>query len=186
MERRENIPSREEAILFLRKVGCSKEVVKHCILVSEVASEIAQACKRRGKDVNVKLVEVGAILHDVGRSITHGVKHGVIGGDIVRKAGFPEAIARIVENHIGAGIPAEEAAALGLEARDYVPKTLEEKIVTYADKLVEGSKRVGVSDAIEYFSRNLGPKHPALKRFKRLHEEISNLAGSEFNETFNL
>ena len=46
----------------------------------------------------------------------------------------------IVRRHVGAGISPEEAKKLGLPDFDYVPRTLEERIVCFADKMVDSEK----------------------------------------------
>ena len=137
--------------------------------------EIARKIKANHHTINLDLVSVGALLHDIGRAKTHGIKHGVIGGQTLREMGLGE-FARFAENHLGAGIPAVEAKALGLPARDFVPQTLEEKVVTYADKLAMGSRSTSYDKALEWFKSELGPEHPALERFKKLHLEIEKLS----------
>lgn len=173
------IPTRADAIRFLRKIGCPKNVIDHSIVVSNLAVAMAEACEREGIPVDVKLVEIGSLLHDSGRSVTHDVRHGVIGGALTRANGFDERIVRIIENHVGAGIPAKEAEAVGLPKRDFMPETIEEKIVAYADKLMKGNKRIGVDEVLEEFSKTLGANHPALNRFRNLHREMSSLIGGD-------
>jgi len=173
------LPTRTNAIKFLSKIGCSKSVVDHCIVVSNLAAAIAKACERRGIPVDIKLVEVASLLHDAGRSVTHDVRHGVIGGALARANGFDERVVRIIETHVGAGIPADEAEKIGLPKRDFMPETIEEKIVAYADKLMKGKKRIEVDEVLEEFSKTLGANHPALNRFRNLHMEISTLTDSD-------
>jgi len=173
------LPTRTNAIRFLSKVGCSKNVIEHCIVVSNLANAIARACERRGVPIDVKLVEIASLLHDVGRSVTHDVRHGVIGGALARANGFDDRIARVIETHVGAGIPEEEAELIGLPKRDFMPETIEEKIVAYADKLIKGRKRIEVDEVLEDFSKMLGANHPALNRFRNLHREISTLTDSD-------
>jgi uncharacterized protein len=164
---------REEALELLRKAGCSEEVVEHCKAVERVATKLAQEISRFRK-VNIEEVIIGSLLHDIGRARTHGIRHGVEGGEILRKMGAGK-FAHFAENHIGAGIPAEEAERLGLPRRDFLPSTLEEKIVAYADKLVVGNKVVPFEEALEMFRKELGEEHPAIERLKALHEEIEAL-----------
>lgn len=166
-----NFPSRRESIAFLKRVGCNKRVIEHSLIVSKHAVEIAKACDG-GNPIDIRLVEIGALLHDVGRSLSNDIRHAILGATLVRAAGYDEDLANLVERHIGAGIPIREARKLGLPARSYMPRKIEEKIVSYADKLVRGKKRIKVEEAFDEISRKLGPKHPALKRFKNLHREI--------------
>jgi uncharacterized protein len=172
-----SLPSREEALHVLREEGCCRGVVEHCILVTEIAMRVAEALVERGFGVDVALVEVGALLHDLGRSRTHGIRHGVVGGQLARERGFPEMLVRIIERHIGAGIPEEEAQELGLPEGEYVPETLEEKIVAYADKLVEGGREVGFEVILGETARELGGSHPALDRLRALRDEIEGMLG---------
>jgi len=164
---------REEALELLKRAGCSEEVIEHCKTVEKVAVKLAEQISKF-REVDVEQVRIGSLLHDIGRARTHGIRHGVEGGQILRNMGAGEFV-RFAENHIGAGIPAEEAEKLGLPRRDFVPSTLEEKIVAYADKLVVGNKVVPFEKALEIFREELGEGHPALARLRALHEEIEAL-----------
>jgi uncharacterized protein len=173
----EKLPSSKTALKLLFESGCSKRVIAHCKAVSALAVKFANSCKNNGLDVNVKLVEVGALLHDIGRSKTHNVNHAIIGGEIAKSLNLPESIVSIIERHIGGGITADEAKTLGWPVKDYLPTTLEEKIVTYADKLIEGLKVVPIDKTLHNISLDLGENHPALSRLESLHEELSPLIG---------
>ena len=181
----EKLPSREQAIQLLRESQCSAKVVKHCKAVAKVALETAEACKKRGFGVDLELVEIGALLHDIGRSKTHTVHHAMVGVEIAQAAGLPEPVTSIIKRHVGGGITAVEARELGWPSDEgYIPLTLEEKIVSYADKLVEGSKKVSVETTIKHLSRDLKPE--AAVRVRKLHDEIAELIGGSFdNENVN-
>lgn len=172
----EKLPTREQALQFLRQSGCSKNVIKHCEAVAELAVEIAKACRERGINVNVELVEIGALLHDIGRSKTHSVHHAIVGAEIAKSLGLPEQVISIVKRHVGGGITAGEAEKLGWPKDIYTPQTLEEKIVSYADMLIERSRRVPIERTIEKFrSEELPPS--AIAGVRRLHEEMLVLIG---------
>ena len=166
------LPTRVEALGFLEKAGCSQGVIEHCKIVSKFAVRIAKAFHKKGFDVDVHLVEVSGLLHDIGRSKTHTVDHGVVGGDIARSSSLPSSVVRIIERHVGGGVPKEEAKQLGWPAKDYQPQTLEEKIVCYADKRVEGLRTVPMDQALKPYVASLGKNHPAISRIRKLHEEI--------------
>jgi len=176
------LTSRKEAIRALHASGCSKEVIQHCLTVERIALQLAKQILSRGHELDLNLVRIGALLHDIGRSRTHGITHGVEGGKILRRLGLRK-WTNFAENHIGAGIPKNEAVRLGLPARNFMPRTLEEKIVTYADKLAEGNKKVSYRRALESLKSDLGEKHPAVRRFRRLHEEIRKLSNGGPAET---
>lgn len=171
----ERLPSREQTLQFLRESGCRQNVVRHVEAVSNLACEIAQACREKGYHVNLKLVEIGALLHDIGRSKTHSVHHAVVGAEIARNLALPEPVISIIEKHVGGGITTREAKKLGWPRGVYIPQTLEEKIVSYADKLIDGSRRVPIGKTIEKLSQTLPPG--ATERIWKLHEEMLVLVG---------
>ncbi len=169
------LPSREQALRLLQKYKCRPNVVAHCKAVAAIAVETAVACRRKGLQVDVRLVETGALLHDIGRSRTHSVNHVVVGAEIAKAEGLPEAVISIVERHVGGGITAAEAETLGWPAGDYFPLTLEEKIVSYADKLVETSDRVPIQLTIDRLRAE--KLEYAADRVQKLNREISELLG---------
>ncbi|MGD2142792.1 MAG: TIGR00295 family protein [Candidatus Bathyarchaeota archaeon] len=171
------LPGREEALAILREAGCSEGVINHCLNVNGIAIRIAEGLQGKGLKIDLALVQAGALLHDLGRSRTHGIEHGVVGGEIAKELGLPNKLVRIIERHIGGGIPAEETLALGLPEKDYVPESLEEKVVSYADKLIEGDREVEFEVTLGKFMEELGEDHPGLDRMRALHEEISELLG---------
>jgi uncharacterized protein len=148
--------------------------------VTRVAMRIANIFKSKGYRVDLKLVESGALLHDLGRGRTHGIEHGAFGGQMARQIGMPMELARIIERHVGAGLSQEEAQRNKLPRGSYIPETLEEKIVCYADKLIEGAHEVGINSTIDNFAKELGNDHPAIKRLQDLHKEMTTVLGDKF------
>lgn len=165
---------RERALRALSDAGCSDQVIQHCIAVERIAMKIAKKIEKNGHDIDLKSVSIGALLHDIGRAKTHGVEHGVVGAEMLRKMGLGK-FARFAENHIGAGIPAAEARELGLPAKDFVPRTLEEKVVAYADKRISRKREISYEEAVKWFKTKLGKNHLSLGRFEALHSEIQKL-----------
>jgi uncharacterized protein len=174
----EKLPSRKEALIFLKQVGCSKEVINHCMAVTSLAIETAKIIQDKAIQVDIALVEIGAILHDLGRSKTHTVDHAVVGANIAKQAGLPKSVISIIKRHVGGGITQNEAQKLGWKADIYMPLTLEEKIVSYADKLIENSKLVSIENTIEKLIKE--KKILASKRVRDLYEEINTLTGEVF------
>ena len=171
----EQLPTRDQAIQFLKQSGCRQNVIRHVEAVSDLAVDIAEAIRNRGYPVNVKLVEIGALLHDIGRSKTHSVHHAVAGAEIAESFGLPQQVVSIIKRHVGGGITAREAKKLGWPRDVYIPQTVEEKIVCYADKLVEGSSRISIEKTIDKLSQDLPIS--AIERMWKLHEEMQSLAG---------
>ncbi len=167
------LPSREQALKLLRQNHCSPRVIAHSSAVSKLALETAETCQRKGLKVDLELVEAGALLHDLGRSKTHSVNHVIAGAKIAKAQGLPDSVIAIIERHIGGGITAIEAKELGWPEANYIPVSLEEKIVSYADKLVETSERVPIELTINRLrQKNLTE---AAERVQRIHDEITKL-----------
>ncbi|MDD4307472.1 MAG: TIGR00295 family protein [Thermoplasmata archaeon] len=176
------IPTIEQCLSFLAEENCPNAVIEHCMAVELLAMKITLRITKDRKTLD--LVSMGALLHDIGRSRTHGIEHAYLGADILRKRGLDEAIVRIVERHIGAGINPEEADILGLPPRNYMPETLAEKIVAHADNLIthddRGPARWKVADAV---ARERGKGHEAQAvRIEKLHTELSELAAIDLDE----
>ena len=145
--------------------GCSRRVIAHCEAVTAVAMQFVNP----GSGADRDLIVAGAMLHDIGRSETHGIGHAQAGAEICRRLGLPDDVARIVECHTGAGLTADECSLLGLLPIDCVPKTIEEKIVTNADNLVGGGREISIEqDLMDAFTL----KRVARKRIYRLWLEM--------------
>jgi uncharacterized protein len=171
----ERLPTREEALHFLRQAGCRENVIRHAEAVAELAMEIARACKEKKMNINLNLVETGALLHDIGRSKTHSVHHAVVGAEIAKTLNLPKPVISIIKRHVGGGISVREAKKLGWPRDLYIPQSLEEKIVAYADKLIEGTRRVPIEKTIESLSREVPSS--AIARMQKLNDEMLGLIG---------
>jgi len=158
-----------EYIKLLREAGCDESVVEHCMAVAELALKIA---RRHYDSVDENQVFRGALLHDIGRARSNNVNHGFVGGEIAKELGLKEPVVRIIQRHVGAGITAEEAKEIGLPPVNFMPETMEEKIVAHADNLIDGVRRTSIEEAIECFKDKLGDAHPSIRRARMLHEEV--------------
>jgi uncharacterized protein len=139
--------------------------------------ETAGKLEEKGHKINIELVEVGALLHDLGRSQTHTIDHAIAGAQIAQSIGLPEPVVRIIKRHVGAGITTEEAKMLGWPKDVYAPVTLEEKIVSFSDKLIDRSRRMPIETEIERLQMKNKPQ--AAKRVRKLNDEITSLLGEK-------
>ena len=155
-------------IEILKKEKTPPNVIDHSVAVCKKAFEIAQNFPQ----ANLELIEKGALLHDIGRSRTHGIRHAIVGVEIAREYGYSEDVLNIIERHIGAGITKEEAKNLGLFEKSYVPQSLEEKIVAHADNLISGTKEVNVDFVIEKWKSRMENPDDNIKRLIKLDEEL--------------
>ena len=168
------IPDKNAAIELLRLAGCSDSVISHSIVVSDCARELVEKIHQNGYAVDIELVQIGALLHDIGRSRTHDIRHGVEGVILAKDFGVDDKIVDIIRTHIGAGIMPEETVLLGLPPDNYIPSTLEEKVVAHADNLVEDDYIVSISEKVEIL-RKKGRKENIIEKIIQLNNEIENM-----------
>lgn len=122
-------------IEVLRTAGMADDDITHSVHVAEKALEIAN--RIGGNCINQELAGRGALFHDLGKTRTHEMEHGKIGAEIGRNIGLPGEICDIMEKHIRGGLTEPEARELNLPVKDYTLRRLEERIVIYADRLVD-------------------------------------------------
>ena len=170
----DKLPSREQAIEILHKNNCPLNVIRHCEAVARLAVDIAHKLEKKGQKVDLHLVEVGALLHDIGRSKSHDIDHGLVGAKIAESEALPDSVVEIIKRHVGGGISAEEAKQFGWPKDVYWPLTLEEKIVSYADKRIDKLRRVPIELEIERLKLE---HNDAAERVRKLHQEITSLLG---------
>ncbi len=123
-------------------------LLTHSEMVARKAIALADAARL---NVDRNFVWDAAMLHDIGIFRCNApsihclgtepyICHGVIGGQLMHSLGLPD-IARVCERHTGSGLTAEEIADenLPLPLQDFLPETLEEKLICYADKFYSKS-----------------------------------------------
>jgi len=169
-----NYPSTDECYQIMREEKLSTVVVRHCCVVNLVALSIARRC---GADL--ELVNAASLLHDIGRSRTHGVQHVAEGVRIAKEHQLPDDLVNCIGRHIASGFTSEEAEALGLPKGDYMPVTLEDKVVNFADNLVSDRSIKTVAQAVERM-RSKGFELTA-DRMLAMGQEISKLCGEDID-----
>ena len=131
----------------------TKRAVRICVLHPELS-------------LDRQFVIEAAMLHDIGifKCDAPGIYcfgsepyliHGRIGAELLRAEGFPKH-ARVCERHTGAGITKEEIIKLNLPLphEDFLPETMEEKVICYADKFYSKT-HPEVEKTIEQAERSL-------------------------------
>ncbi len=155
-------------IEILKKEKTPQNVIDHSIAVCKKACEIA----KNFPEADLDIMQTGALLHDIGRSRTHGITHAVEGVEIARGYGYGDDVLNIIERHIGAGITKKEAEELNLFEKSYVPETLEEKIVAHADNLISGTEEVDIDFVIKKWKSRMDNPKDNIKRLIKLDEEL--------------
>jgi uncharacterized protein len=83
----------------------------------------------------------------------------------------------IIRRHVGGGITPSEAEELGWPRDDYMPISIEEKIVSYADKLIVDSKQASIEVTIQKLIRE--NRKEAADRVRKVYDDIQNLIGDD-------
>ncbi len=104
-----------------------------------MAGIAAQLIEQNALPVDAGLVRAGSLLHDIGvysLGAAPYIRHGVLGEELLRRRGLPEALSRFCSHHTGVGLTRDdiERQGLPLPPADYLAETAEEELVMYADK----------------------------------------------------
>lgn len=184
----------QKDIDLLRTAGMTEADLDHSLKVADKALEIA---RRTGTTLDLELVGRGALFHDLGKTATHEISHGRIGTELGAKLGLPQAITAVMEKHIRGGLTEPEAIELGLPVKDYTLHRLEERIIIYADRLVDiiHDGIVEIKEEIEAETRfvdilngyhKYGKNEATLKRYLVYHEEIQGLIAGRIIDALRL
>lgn len=120
---------------------------------SEVVAGAAVLIARRNRHLNADedFLYEAAMLHDIGIVMTDApeihcfgaypyIAHGYLGREIIEREGFLRH-ALVAERHTGTGLTRDDVKNqnLPIPLRDYMPLSIEEKIICYADKFYSKS-----------------------------------------------
>lgn len=132
----------------------------HCRIVWRIAEQLLESPSRQG--VDAALVRAGCLLHDIGvyrlfdatGTLDHAnyVRHGLLGHELLREEGLPEALCRFCSCHTGVGLTRDDVVRqrLPIPPGDYVAVSEEERLVMYADKFHSKSSPPGFLTAAAY------------------------------------
>lgn len=125
-------------------------LVTHSRSVADKAVAIARLHPEMNLDLS--FIEEAAMLHDIGIYLCHApeiachgdapyICHGYLGAELMRKEGFPRH-ARVCERHTGTGLSLQMITErqLPLPHQDFMPETMEEQLICFADKFYSKTK----------------------------------------------
>lgn len=167
-------------------------LVWHSKDVATLALDIAH--HKEKLNIDLRFLWEAAMLHDIGIFLTNSpdiycygrepyVKHGILGAEILRKHHLHRH-ALVAERHTSSGLAHEEIIKEHLPLpldRSYIPETIEEKLVCYADcfysktHLGERKSVETIIHKMERMWKHFGLEGDAMnvKRFKELHKLFS-------------
>lgn len=151
----------------------------HSEAVTAKAFDIAS---RRRLDIDPDRIYAGGMLHDIGIFYVDApgiycngskpyIMHGTLGAEMLRDLKQPDWLVRIAERHTGSGISAEDVRSqrLPLPERDYLPETLLEKLICYADKFYSKTALGKEKDIDRVRASMTKFGTAAMERFEELH-----------------
>lgn len=122
----------------------------HAGAVADFALGLAR--KHPELELDEAFIYEAAMLHDIGIFLTDAPRihcygseeylcHGYLGAELLRSIGL-ERHARVCERHTGTGLTKEiiERNGWNLPVKDFVPETLEEQLICFADKFFSKTK----------------------------------------------
>jgi ribonuclease Y len=117
------------------RTSYGQNVLSHVVEVSNLAAMMASEL-----GASVKTARRAALLHDIGKAVTHEIEgpHALVGGDLARKYGEPEAVAHAMEAH----------------HNEVEPQTVEAVIVQAADAL-SGARPGARGESLESYVKRL-------------------------------
>ena len=132
------------------RTSYGQNVHDHLVECSHLAALMAEEL-----GASVETVRRGALLHDIGKAVTHEIEgpHALVGAKIARRRGESEAVAHAIEAHHG----------------EVDPRTVEAVIVQAADS-VSGARPGARGDALEQYVGRLrdleeiASRHPGVER----------------------
>ena len=140
------LPSLSEVFQFWERFGMLDNIRDHSRRVRDVSLVLTSWLVSAGVNLNVRAVEMGALLHDIAKTpcLDGSCRHDLRGAEILRELHFPE-LADLVAVHVYFPMdrPVDEAA-----------------IVYYADKRVRHDQVVTVEERFAYIRRRYGEGHP--------------------------
>jgi uncharacterized protein len=166
------LPSDEQIRALHRKYATTPPafdlVYGHSQIVHEVAQQLLD---RNHLDLDADLVRAGSLLHDIGVYRLYGedgqldqasyLRHGILGHDLLKAEGLPEALGRFCSRHTGMGLSRDDVQRqhLPLPPGDYRAETGEEQLVMYADKFHSKTDPPVflTADAYASFVKRFGP-----------------------------
>jgi uncharacterized protein len=173
------LPSLTEIQALHRKYSPSDAVFDlvftHSLIIKEIAEGIIEAKKLI---LDKELVTAGALLHDIGAyklinsegifDGTNYIRHGVEGYMLLKEMNYPQELCNITIHHTGVGITKEDVMfqKLPLPLDNYLAKTIEEKLIMYADKFHSKTPQFNSFESYETFVKKYG--NDKVEKFREL------------------
>jgi ribonuclease Y len=141
------------------RTSYGQNVLAHSVEVSRVAAMMAEEL-----GASPKTARRAALLHDIGKAVSHEIEgpHALVGGDLARKHGEPEAVAHAMEAH----------------HNEVEPQTIEAVIVQAADAL-SGARPGARGESLDLYVKRLRDLEQIATRHNGVDKVYAMQAGRE-------
>lgn len=141
------------------RTSYGQNVLAHVVETAHLAGMIAAELK-----ADVQVAKAGALLHDIGKAVTHevGGAHALIGADIARKYGVPDAVANIIASHHGE----EESHSL-------------EAVLVIAADAISGARPGARRESLEQYLKRVEALETMANAFQGVQQSYAIQAGRE-------
>jgi ribonuclease Y len=141
------------------RTSYGQNVLAHSIEVARLAALMADEL-----GASSKTARRAALLHDIGKAVSHEIEgpHALVGGDLARKHGEPEAVAHAMEAH----------------HNEVEPQTIEAVIVQAADAL-SGARPGARGESLDQYVKRLRDLEQIATRHKGVDKVYAMQAGRE-------
>lgn len=130
LSREKSTPGREACLALLRSRNLPEKIIRHSVAVADRALVLAKALNAAGYQLDLRLVEAGALLHDIAR-LEKG--HDKAGARLVTELGYPH-LAPIIAAHMDLNVAGREQITEALvvfladkQIQEDVPVTVEQR-----------------------------------------------------------
>jgi ribonuclease Y len=141
------------------RTSYGQNVLAHVVECAHLAASIADEL-----GASAKTARRAALLHDIGKAVSHEVEgpHALVGGDLARRHGEPEAVAHAMEAH----------------HNEVEPQTIEAVIVQTADAL-SGARPGARGESLESYVKRLRELEHIAERHTGVDKVYAMQAGRE-------
>src|SRR5581483_9961844 len=141
------------------RTSYGQNVLAHVVETAQLAGMIAAELR-----ADVKSAKMGALLHDIGKAVTHevGGAHAIIGAEYARKYGVPENVCNMIASHHG----------------EVEPKSIEAVLVTAADA-VSGARPGARRESLEQYLKRIEALESMANAMPGVQQSFAIQAGRE-------
>jgi uncharacterized protein len=164
------IPTRDICFALMEQYGMLPNIKEHSLQVARIAVCLGNNLIGKFPDLNLDLVEAGALLHDIAKTetIRNRGNHAQLGETMVREMGY-KAVAPIVAQHVV------------LEDAYFQNGWVDEVVlVHYADKRVRHDEVVDLEERFEYLVETYGRSQEAVERIEALYQDTLKIENTIF------